>query len=233
MRLGSFVRSFSLGPFQELLATVHEDNRGIFLWANQFIYRGATEITPSETPVSISLPSIATGAGFMPFTLSPDQAFHPVLSPPQGVLSGTHKFIASKFALKPYRKRCYKEETFEKEPGVATQGELQEHKVPISLYTYLAFLIPAERLDREHSNDQGAAPILSKIAEPETAEERQEHHLAVDDKLTTAPQPLLPHLVTMSMLPKAQWQTLVHLDAIRVSQTPIKLTPPERSMPSP
>ena len=66
MRLGSNVQSFSLSPLQELLATVHEDNRGIFLWANQFIYRGATEIMPSEVPVDISLPSISAGNVLFP-----------------------------------------------------------------------------------------------------------------------------------------------------------------------
>lgn len=30
------------------------------------------------------------------------------------------------------------------------------------------------------------------------------------------PAPLLPQLVTMSMLPKSQWQNLIHLDAIKV-----------------
>lgn len=37
-----------------------------------------------------------------------------------------------------------------------------------------------------------------------------------EDGKHVAPQPILPHLVTMSMLPKAQWQNLVHLDAIKV-----------------
>ena len=32
-----------------------------------------------------------------------------------------------------------------------------------------------------------------------------------------APKPLEPHLLTLSMLPRAQWQNLVHLDAIKVS----------------
>lgn len=33
---------------------------------------------------------------------------------------------------------------------------------------------------------------------------------------TGAPQPLEPELVTLSLLPRSQWQTLVHLDAIKV-----------------
>ena len=61
MRLGGQVRSFSLGPGQEVLATAHEEKKGIYLWANQFIFGGAADIMPSDEPVDISLPSIAAG----------------------------------------------------------------------------------------------------------------------------------------------------------------------------
>ena len=61
MRLGGQVRSFSLGPGQEVLATAHAGKKGIYLWANQFIFGGAADIMPSDKPVDISLPSIAAG----------------------------------------------------------------------------------------------------------------------------------------------------------------------------
>ena len=35
------------------------------------------------------------------------------------------------------------------------------------------------------------------------------------DAVTGAPQPLAPQLVTLSLLPRSQWQSLVHLDAIK------------------
>ena len=35
------------------------------------------------------------------------------------------------------------------------------------------------------------------------------------------PTPLLPHLITLSMLPKTQWQNLIHLDAIKVTFNPV------------
>lgn len=41
-----------------------------------------------------------------------------------------------------------------------------------------------------------------------------------------APQPLAPSLVTLSMLPRPQWQTLVHLDAIRARNRPTQ--PPKK-----
>ena len=36
-----------------------------------------------------------------------------------------------------------------------------------------------------------------------------------------APQPLEPQLVTLSLLPRSQWQSLVHLDAIKVTSPPL------------
>ena len=38
-----------------------------------------------------------------------------------------------------------------------------------------------------------------------------------------APQPLEPQLVTLSLLPRSQWQSLVHLEAIKVGQLPFDL----------
>ena len=35
------------------------------------------------------------------------------------------------------------------------------------------------------------------------------------DTLTGAPEPLAPELVTLSLLPKSQWQSLVHLETIK------------------
>ena len=61
MRLGGQVRSFSLGPGQEVLATAHAGKKGIYLWANQFVFGGAADIMPSNEPIDVSLPSIAAG----------------------------------------------------------------------------------------------------------------------------------------------------------------------------
>jgi hypothetical protein len=62
MRLGGQVQSFSLAPGQELLATAHAGKKGIYLWANQFIYGGAADIMPSDLPVDISQPTMAAGS---------------------------------------------------------------------------------------------------------------------------------------------------------------------------
>ena len=41
-----------------------------------------------------------------------------------------------------------------------------------------------------------------------------------------APRPLAPSLVTLSMLPRPQWQTLAHLDAIQARSRPQQ--PPQK-----
>ena len=53
--------SLSLAPGQELLATTHANRKGIYLWANQYIFSGAADIVPSEAPVDARLPAIAAG----------------------------------------------------------------------------------------------------------------------------------------------------------------------------
>lgn len=46
-----------------------------------------------------------------------------------------------------------------------------------------------------------------------------------------APQPLAPELVTLSMLPRTQWQNLVHLDTIKARNKPIE--PPKKPAAAP
>lgn len=46
-----------------------------------------------------------------------------------------------------------------------------------------------------------------------------------------APQPLTPQLVTLSMLPRTQWQNLVHLDTIKARNKPVE--PPKKPAAAP
>lgn len=49
---------------------------------------------------------------------------------------------------------------------------------------------------------------------------------AARDPSTGTPRPLLPKLVTLSLLPRTQWQNLAHLDTIRARNKPIQ--PPKK-----
>jgi hypothetical protein len=61
LRLGLTVVSLSLAPSGDLLATLHAGRRGIYLWSNQLLFGGATDILPSDKPVDARLPNLATG----------------------------------------------------------------------------------------------------------------------------------------------------------------------------
>lgn len=62
------------------------------------------------------------------------------------------------------------------------------------------------------SDDFGEEPAAEVDGEP-GAECSIEHR---HTQASGAPQPLEPELVTLSLLPRSQWQSLVHLDAIKV-----------------
>ena len=67
------------------------------------------------------------------------------------------------------------------------------------------------------SSDATAEPALERVYERRDA--------------TGAPRPLAPALVTLSMLPRPQWQTLVHLDAIQARSRPQQ--PPQKPAAAP
>lgn len=59
------------------------------------------------------------------------------------------------------------------------------------------------------------------------AEQKSEGVVDLDlESSKTTPAPLTPGLVTLSMLPRTQWQTLANLDIIKARNKPIK--PPEK-----
>ncbi|GAX75096.1 hypothetical protein CEUSTIGMA_g2540.t1 [Chlamydomonas eustigma] len=76
----------------------------------------------------------------------------------------------------------------------------------------------AEASKRMAAASEEAAGPQSAAAGPLSYEEK--------DPLTGAPQPLAPELVTLSLLPRSQWQSLMHLDAIKERNKP--LLPPKK-----
>ncbi|KAL0035116.1 hypothetical protein WJX79_001452 [Trebouxia sp. C0005] len=68
------------------------------------------------------------------------------------------------------------------------------------------------------SDDFGEEPAAEVDGEP-GAECSIEHR---HTQASGAPQPLEPELVTLSLLPRSQWQSLVHLDAIKARSKPVQ-----------
>jgi hypothetical protein len=48
MRLGAPVTALTLSPGMDMLATAHASARGIYLWSNQLLFGGASDILPSQ-----------------------------------------------------------------------------------------------------------------------------------------------------------------------------------------
>lgn len=63
------------------------------------------------------------------------------------------------------------------------------------------------------SDDVGPDPSQEAAEQDDSAHLSSAHNRR---QPSGAPQPLEPHLVTLSLLPRSQWQSLVHLDAIKV-----------------
>lgn len=48
MRLGAPVTALTLSPAMDMLATAHASARGIYLWSNQLLFGGASDVLPSQ-----------------------------------------------------------------------------------------------------------------------------------------------------------------------------------------
>lgn len=65
--------------------------------------------------------------------------------------------------------------------------------------------------DRTAAAARGGASATESVPEPSAGPLAYERL----DPVTGAPEPLAPELVTLSLLPRSQWQSLVHLEAIK------------------
>ncbi len=63
--------------------------------------------------------------------------------------------------------------------------------------------------DSDEFGEEPAAEVNGNLDGDSSIEHRHK-------QASGAPQPLEPELVTLSLLPRSQWQSLVHLDAIKV-----------------
>lgn len=79
--------------------------------------------------------------------------------------------------------------------------------------------------DDEDEGERGIAAVDAVVSTMEPLVGMDRGYEAVEAG-TGAPLPLEPHLVTLSLLPRSQWQSLVHLEAIKARNRPIQ--PPKK-----
>lgn len=70
--------------------------------------------------------------------------------------------------------------------------------------------------ERDEVHDEGEDGLEMQDGLSESTNGLADVAAGQEKQALSAPSPLLPHLITMSMLPKTQWQNLIHLDAIKV-----------------
>lgn len=99
-------------------------------------------------------------------------------------------------------------------PTLAVDGD--DDVVGSNTMLHSAVLEAADSSDDEgpSSSDDEGGEGPSSDAEPEAGDGARPYEAVVPE--TGAPAPLAPSLVTLSLLPRSQWQSLVHLEAIQV-----------------
>lgn len=213
LRLGAPVTSLSFSPTQDLLATSHVEHAGVYLWANQLVFGSGADVVPSDKPINARLPTLRSG-------------FH--RSSSNGGDGLGEEDVSTPFNVKAMLLHS---------SGSAGTRRLLTDELTIS----------GEKEEEEEDGGGGsgpAAPSLSDFSEGDDAsemtnaddsrnnsedlkEEEEESDLCANACYSKrdeagAPIPLEPEMVTLSMLPRTQWLSLVHLDVIKARNKPLE-----------
>jgi hypothetical protein len=200
----------SFSPAQDLLATTHVERRGVYVWANQLVFGSSADILTSEKPIRAKLPGLQ--AGFPGQNDAEDVEMN--------VGEQAAKLEASLLQHTKGRRNGNGESTSDRET------ESESSAVVVSGGGF-----KAEESDSFYESDEddessrrwldgsGATSGTSLQVDLANAE-----YVAKDS--SGAPVPLVPHLITMSMLPRTQWLNLVHLETIKERNKPIE--PPSK-----
>jgi hypothetical protein len=197
MALGAPVTCLSLSPGRDLLATTHVDKRGVFLWSNQLMFGAPGAVEMhAARPVPVGLPSVATGAG-------PERP-HARRGKGKGGSTVAMAVDGAGAADEPSSS-----DEFYGAGGTSSSSGSEDE---------------AEGSGGGGRRRRGGRNAANGAAEAEDAGPAP--YEATDAAGGGAPAPLSPELVTLSLLPRAQWETLLHLDAIKARSKPIE--PPKK-----
>ena len=224
---GPPVTALSLSPALDLLATAHAGRRGVFLWANQALFgdpnavaqlersagadalagRGRGGARAWERLVPVGLPGIGTGRA-------------PAAERNGGRRgkNGGGKDEGPAAAL-----RGDEDGEDSDGDGGASVGMSVSDVSSASDYVVGGLLGGGRRGDGGDGGDEDDDDEDDSAAAAAAAPTPR--HEALDPR-TGAPRPLAPRLATLSLLPRAQVDSLLHLDAIRARGRP--LAPPKK-----
>lgn len=192
MAMGSPVTSLSLSPARDLLATTHVHKRGVFLWSNQLMFGDAAGVV-----LNANKPVPVALPSIATGAQAAQQQQRDGAQAPDGAVA---------MAVDG-----------EEGPEASSSDEFYGHG--------------GESSSEDESEDEGGADSSGRRqrqqqrrkAEGAAAEaEEVPLYQRTSSAGGGAPVPLSPELVTLSLLPRAQWETLLHLDAIKARSKPIQ-----------
>ncbi|KAJ9507489.1 hypothetical protein QJQ45_006484 [Haematococcus lacustris] len=219
LRLGAPITAFSLSPALDMLATCHINRRGVYLWSNQAVFGNPADFIPSDVPVDLALPSLAGGSqasSTKGVDLRASDKGQGSGGPQAGAGSGVR--IAGQAKAEGDRGPggpSVADEGAEEglDGSQQQQGELGSSDEDEG-YADVSLSLPASSSEAEGLGGEG------EVAGGEEAGQK------LDVRGSGAPQPLAPSMVTLSLLPRAQWQSLVQLEEIKARNKPIE--PPKK-----
>lgn len=214
LRLGAPVTSLSLAPSQDLLATTHVERDGVYLWSNQLIFGSGADVVPSETPVDARLPTVGSGRGRARRAALGEEV-------PVGVGGEATAAAAAQRAMLRHSARA----------GAAIEVEGSDEEGHGGFSSDDGDLSDSDLEVASSDDEEGGGSDADADAALEAGSGGEEvdpvaHAAYAARDRAGAPVPLVPHLVTLCMLPRTQWHTLVHLDAVKARNRPVE--PPKK-----
>jgi len=212
MKLGSPVTSLSLSPAMDLLATTHVEKKGIYLWSNQLVFGSGIDIIQSERPINVRLPRAGTNAGVFDTGEEDDE---------EDKKKKRRSLVAEMLGHTklPHISVNGGVNSSGEEDGEEASDGVKEEDVSTS-EDFSSDDDDAMGNDDDQARDTAAAAAAAEgVVDVKTAVYAEK-----DD--AGAPVPLVPELVTLSLLPHTQWQNLVHLDTIKARNKPVE--PPKK-----
>lgn len=185
------------------------------MWANQLVFGSSADVLTSEKPIRAKLPGLQ--AGFPGRGDAEDVGMN-------NIGGQAAKLEAS--LLQHTTGRSHER----KENGESMSDRDTESESPANVVSGRGF--EAEESDSSYQSDEesdesarrgleGSGATSGTLPQVDLA---NAEYAAKDS--SGAPVPLVPHLITMSMLPRTQWLNLVHLETIKERNKPVE--PPSK-----
>ena len=180
------------------------------MWANQLVFGSGTDVVTSEKPIRAKLPRLQ--AGFS--SHSSEEAVN------EQAISGPSKLLEHKSLIRHTTGK--KKREVQNAETVESDASADDHVSMDGICQTGSDFDSFESSESEFEKE--GIEMTAASFQPDLLAAHLAGYLAKDT--SGAPVPLVPHLITMSMLPRTQWLNLVHLDTIKERNKPIE--PPRK-----